>query len=300
MSVPEQEQYLEEQGQYPDAEQYPYGYPEDQYPNDPYAGQGQEYPDPQVSQVRSEAVKRIQQAKLYETLLSNNLFAPGSAEPEIQERVEAEIKEFVEGRLEELLGMRAPGASAAVPAAAAQLPFDAEQVEALTMVANRMLKRTPALGSTPTPSIQPVQAEPTPVLNQPVVTPVQAQPVMRAPVPTNQPPRPVPRPRRAPPAPARAAQPAHAPQPGRPSRRRPSGNVSEKTGRELSQATGRRKPAPMPPQAMIDNMNAVQAHKNAKAPKMIPSDDNLPAIDGGTSSASVGAALAKILQGQGG
>lgn len=255
---------------------------EEQYGEPPYDGDPQTIdPGYRSSTIRSEAVKRIQKAKLYETMLSNNLFAAGSAEPEILEEVETELKAIIEEKLEELLGMRTETRGRGQVAAA--LPFDEDQIEALALIANRALKRTPALGSTPTPVINQVQAEPQPTLQQPQVhqpTVIQVgQPQARR---------------------QQQAQPRQRPAAPQQSRRRPTANVGVKSGRDLSQATPRRgKQKPMPPQHVIDNMNAIQAAKNAKAPKVIPSDD-APAIDGGTSSAHVGALLAKVLQGQGG
>lgn len=242
------------------------------------------------SSVRSEAVKRIQKAKLYETLLSHSLFAPGSAEAEVLEEVEAELKAIIEEKLEELLGMRSSASRAPVPV---QLPFDADQLEALIAVANRALRRIPALGSTPTPAINPVQTAPVqPEVHQPEVQ----QPAI---IPAGRPQRSEPVVRRQ--APQRAAQqPPQQGQARKPSRRRPTGNTSEKTGRELSQAASRRRVArPMPSQDEIDAMNARQADRNSKAPKVIPVDDQQDP-NAGMSSAHVGALLAKVLQGQGG
>lgn len=247
-----------------------------------------EPPQSRFSAVQSEAVKRIQKAKLYETLLSHSLFAAGSAESEILEEVEQELKAIVEEKLEELLGMRSASRRQSVQA---ELPFDDEQVQALLAVANRALRRTPSLGSTPTPSINPVQNAPQEAA---VAQPAPQQPTI---VPAGRPQAPVvrrqaPQPQRQP----QAAQPA-----GPRRRRRPTENTSA-TNRDLSQAkSARRPPRPMPTQAQIDDMNARQAERNSRRPKTIDiSDDdpNLPASEGGTSSAHVGALLAKVLQGQ--
>lgn len=237
--------------------------------------------------VVSEAVKRIQQAKLYETLLAHSLFASGSADPEIQDRVESEIKDFILRRLEELLGMRQPQPEQV----AQQLPFDDQQIYALQGVANRILRRGPELGSTPTPSINQVQNEP---VRQPVQAAQPAAPtVMQV-------------------QPSRAAQPQPSPQqaPQRPRQaRRPAanrnkvvtGNASKATGKELSQAASRRrKPLPMPSQAVIDQRNAQEAHKNAEGASKVAAQavQSNQGLEGGVSSAHVGSLISRMLQTQ--
>lgn len=238
--------------------------------------------EPPRRSVRSEAVKRIQKAKLYETLLSHSLFAPGSADAEILEEVEQELKSIIEEKLEELLGMRAAKRAAEQVA----LPFDEDQIEILKLVADRALKRGSSLGSTPTPTINPVQTAPEPAPRQaethhPAIVPVgqTAQPAVRRQAQQQRPAAPA------------AAKPR--------GRRRPTENTSEKSGRDLSQAASRRRPPrPMPSQGEIDAMNARQADKNARAPKVVPTEEDDP--NGGMSTAHVGALLAKVLQGQGG
>jgi hypothetical protein len=208
--------------------------------------------------VVSEAMLRIQQAKLYEILLSHSFFAPGSAEPEIQARVEAEIKEFVLERLEVLLGMRAPRSQQVAPA---QLPFDEEQLAALAALANRALKRD-SVPQPITPTLNTVTVQ------QPV--PQVAQQVQRPVVPQS---------------------------PGQgQARRRRTANIGEKSGKDFSQAVGKRqKPLPMPSQAIMDQMNANEAAQNMNGmSKQLGAAQ--PNTQQDVSSAHMGAMLAKALQ----
>lgn len=104
--------------------------------------------------IGAEAMRRIEQAKLYESLLSHDLFAVGSGSPEIIEQVESEIKTFITERLEVLLGMRSGAITSA--SQVQPLPFSEEQVRALQALANRVLK-TEAPQQPTEPSVVPFQ-----------------------------------------------------------------------------------------------------------------------------------------------
>lgn len=104
--------------------------------------------------VLSGAIKRIEQAKLYETLLTHDLFGEGSARVEIVQAVQAEIREFALNRLEILLGMKTPQAQAAP---VIQSQFVPEEVVALRALAARMLKRDVPIREA-NPQIMPVMA----------------------------------------------------------------------------------------------------------------------------------------------
>ncbi len=86
----------------------------------------------------NEAVKRIEQAKLYESLLKHDFFAPNSARAEIQDKVTSEIREFILERLIVLVGLKSPKQSEPVPA---QLPWNPMQLEAITAMANRLIEK---------------------------------------------------------------------------------------------------------------------------------------------------------------
>jgi hypothetical protein len=102
------------------------------------------------SGVMFEAQARIEQANLYQTLLNHDLFGPGSARQNILEKVQAEVKEFVLIRLEELLGMKSSAKEVAFA-----LPFDEEEVSALKALATKVLKRD--VGQSFTPEVRQVQ-----------------------------------------------------------------------------------------------------------------------------------------------
>jgi hypothetical protein len=133
----------------------------------------------QVS-VMYEAQARIEQANLYQTLLNHDLFGPGSARPNILEKVQSEVKDFVLTRLEELLGMKSAEVKNIVSS-----PFDDEEVSALKALAGKVLKRD--INQAPVPEVRQVQApvpQMVPVINQtwnkpqinPATVPAQVKP----------------------------------------------------------------------------------------------------------------------------
>lgn len=106
-----------------------------------------------------EAIKRIEQAKLYESLLKHDFFAPGSARAEIQNKVTSEIRDFLLERLTVLVGLTAP--KQALPSQVpTSLPWNEMQISALTHVADRLIEKHSA---------------PAPVQAQPVVQPFSGQ-----------------------------------------------------------------------------------------------------------------------------
>jgi hypothetical protein len=220
--------------------------------------------DTQADAIMYEAVKRIEQANLYQTILKHDMFAPGSARPEIIEEVQKEFRTFALERLEKLLGMKSGSTSFQPEAAKVEIPFDDEQVDALKALANRALKRDvpvavqPQLNPVavagpvvPSPAINVVQPKPAPVLQRKAVTQAPQRP---------QPPQ--------------ARQAAQA----QPRRRRRSNNVSavlDKNGnpivdKDYSQAipegsTKAPRPKPMPSQMEQNMMHAATAQRNEQA-----------------------------------
>ncbi len=201
--------------------------------------------DEQATVVLGEAIKRIEQAKLYETLLKHRLFGADSARPEIINAVEKEIKAFILSRLEVLLGIRAE--SQAAPARA-ESPFSPEETEALRAIASKLLAKDKAVHVTQ-PTLNTVRAT-----TSPSVTPVSVkQPTVNR-VGGSKP----------------QAQPSK-----KPGRRPKSQNVSSvaiqrpdgtvvAVETDYSQAVNpNRPPAAMPSQAQIDQMNAAQAAANS-------------------------------------
>lgn len=89
-------------------------------------------------EVVSEALKRIEQAKLYESLLKHSFFSAGSARPEIQNKVTTEIRGFILERLNILLGMKSPSLKVNKEI---ELPFSKEQIQALVAIADRLISK---------------------------------------------------------------------------------------------------------------------------------------------------------------
>lgn len=124
------------------------------------------YSSPTRTAVLSEAMQRIEQAKLYELLVNHELLAPGSASPEIQKKVQDEIRAFVIERLETLLGIRKEQQKQS------SLDLTQEEVRVLKMLAAKVIgKDTPKSE----PQITPLAANP----NQPKVNPVAAPQIQR-------------------------------------------------------------------------------------------------------------------------
>lgn len=90
--------------------------------------------------IRSEAFLRVEQAKLYQVLLSQDLFEQGASDDEVVELVTEEIRAFAEARLESLLGMRSPSEALVIRRESAELPWSEEQIEALTALADKVLQ----------------------------------------------------------------------------------------------------------------------------------------------------------------
>lgn len=230
---------------------------QDQDLQDGFTGQ-----DEQTMAVMDEAVLRIEQANLYQTLLNHNLFAKGSARPEIIQKVQAEVRTFILSRLKVLLGIE----QEQVPQDPVQveLPFDEDQIAFLQRLADRGLGRIqlapvarPILNqvqSSPATAPEAVQAPTQPALN-PVQAPRQQPPKKSAPQRRQAPPPEVPQGDVVEYKGVKVRARKQSPNP----RRQRSLNLSEVDGKDLSQAVNpRNPPKPMPPQAVIDQMNATQ------------------------------------------
>lgn len=176
--------------------------------------------------VLNEALKRIEQAKLYEALLNHDLFSEDSARPEIIEAVREEMNTFILSRLEVLMGMRTEESTVTVS------PFSDQEVAALKALAARALSG-PAKTTPTAPVINPVAAAGKTASRGRGKRSQATEQVAVAPV---------------------------APPP-----REKSGNVSTHTGEDYSQAINTaRPPLKMPSQMEIDMMHAKQAAQNAK------------------------------------
>lgn len=204
-------------------------------------------PAPEADVQINEALKRIEQAQLYKTLLGHSLFAEGSARPEVQSIVEQEIRTFVITRLEILVGVR----SEQVAAVAAPSQFSEDEVSALRLLATRVLsKATAPAPAAPNPQLNQVHrtAEPeivTPRVSRPVVNQVAAPKTATKPAPKA--------------APKPATPQASAPAAPAGKRRKGSNNISEITGKDHSQAVSTKsKPIRMPGP---NKMNQIEASR---------------------------------------
>lgn len=86
---------------------------------------------------KPEAFFRIEQANLYRLLLDSDLFDAGDGSQEAVDIVTDEIRAFATNRLECLMGMRSPEDSFIFKSA--ELPWNDEQVNALTALANKVI-----------------------------------------------------------------------------------------------------------------------------------------------------------------
>lgn len=221
--------------------------------------------DAQTQATLSEAIKRIQKAKLYETLISHQMFGAGSASPDIIREVQAEIKEFVLKRLNILLGIQQE-----VQVQPIQQIFTEAQIVAIRDLADRLIFKNSGQMPTPTqPTLNQTPAPATPTVQSAAA----AQPVLRTVgAPTQQlgGPAYTQAPQTAPTQKRRVVKQVLRPKPK-------SGNVSQiaienpdgsvkAVDKDYSQAVSTtNKPLPMPKQAHIDAMHANQVHNTQQS-----------------------------------
>jgi hypothetical protein len=200
-------------------------------------------PDDNGSAVLVEAVKRIEQAKLYEALLNHNLFGEGSGRPELVAIVQKEIRDFVISRLENLLGI-AP--SNPKPEVNTFSHFSEEEVGVLKLLAGRAIEKTKSRLS-PEPVVSPVASPPSQVpvsqtsVSHPTVKQAQVRQAAKPPISADKPVRKV-------------------------IRKQRSQNIGEKTGQDRSQPIGDPQLAarrlPMPSAEQMNQLAAAQAASN--------------------------------------
>ena len=209
--------------------------------------------DDDVNSTVNEAIKRIEQAKLYESLLKHDFFAPGSAREEIQSKVTNEIRDFILERLTILVGLKEPESKKHQQ----QLPWDAVQIESLTSISNRLVDKKSNSVSAPA---QPVVRQFVNNTSQPQVNVAQA---MQQSIPDQPKTKMVRR---------RKEQPVAAQTPGK-SAIPPGMKTDPSTGLPISdsgivlyagQAQNKKKPAtPMPSQTQMNNINATQVQRES-------------------------------------
>lgn len=105
-----------------------------------------------TSLIMSDANLRLEQGRLYQMVLQNDIFADTNADPKAIRNVQREIRKFVRERMETMLGIRQ---ELSVQQTIISSPFSDLEVTALKMVASKVTK-----GATETET-QPIQSVPT-------------------------------------------------------------------------------------------------------------------------------------------
>lgn len=192
-----------------------------------------EIDEPVKSSRVSDAIRRIEQAKLYESLLKHDFFAPGSANEDIQSLVMEEIREFILNRLEILVGIKQ--STLVRQSTVVASPFSDSEIEALKSIAERLISK-----GTQTQPVAPKVRQFSQESSEPIVNKANVyNPVV------NKTSQPVP----------------------------PKKKISKKVivdGQEFEMKGEYQKPAvskthppkPMPPQSVVDQLNAAQVEKN--------------------------------------
>ena len=93
----------------------------------------------EVIETLSEAVKRIEEANLWKTLLGLDVFAVGSARSEIIESANKKIRAFARQNLEKCVGIHQ--AEETTSNSNIPMAFDTEEIQALKILAAKVLKR---------------------------------------------------------------------------------------------------------------------------------------------------------------
>lgn len=151
-------------------------------------------PAERTSNVYNSAVKRIEEANLFKTLITSDIFTAGSASPEILASVNGRIKQFATEQLEQLLGMSKPAETKVVNA-----QFSDKEVEILRGLAGKVLNNINASQTPKVPELRPIAIEPqlqkvqiamerpvTASLNTKPQAPVKTQPAPQKPPPPAQ------------------------------------------------------------------------------------------------------------------
>lgn len=106
-----------------------------------------------VSQIMLDANLRLEQGRLYQMILQNNIFVNTNADPRAIKNVQREVRKFVRERMETMLGIRQelPAQEAVVSS-----PFNDLEVTVLKMLASKMSKGATEESNQPTfPSLPP-------------------------------------------------------------------------------------------------------------------------------------------------
>jgi hypothetical protein len=95
----------------------------------------------EVMETLSEAVRRIEEANLWKTLLSMDVFQSGSARNEIVSSANKKLRQFARENLEICVGIKSSEPAVKQAVQEIKLPFDQEEMQALKILAAKVLKR---------------------------------------------------------------------------------------------------------------------------------------------------------------
>lgn len=116
----------------------------------------------EVMETLSEAVKRIEEANLWKTLLTMDVFTVESARNEIVSSANAKLRKFARENLEICVGIKSVEQER-LAVQQVKLPFDTEEMQALKILAAKVLKRdvSTAILSEYKPAVAQVNSSPT-------------------------------------------------------------------------------------------------------------------------------------------
>lgn len=125
-----------------------------------------------------EALKRIEEANLFYTLIKTDVFKESSARPEILNSVNNKIRQFAKKELNQLLNISQPGAKSEDPL----LNIPRDEILALRVLAAKVLKKNPdnilKQETIKTPQINIVGATPIAAVNTPEINNVPTPPAV--------------------------------------------------------------------------------------------------------------------------
>ena len=129
---------------------------------------------PETDSTLVEALKRIEEANLFYTLIKTDIFKESSARPDILNSVNSKIKQFAKSELNKLLNISQEGSTGGNG-----YTFSKGEVLALKVLSAKMLEKDPAAAvqqAVRTPQINSVSATPIASVSTPAVNSVAAPP----------------------------------------------------------------------------------------------------------------------------
>ena len=102
-----------------------------------------------ISEIMGDCNLRLEQGRLYQMVLQNDIFGDTNADPKAIRNVQREIRKFVRERMETMLGIRQ---EQTVKEAVVSSPFNDMEVTVLKMLASRMSKGESEKATSPAPA----------------------------------------------------------------------------------------------------------------------------------------------------